>query len=118
MNTHNNNAQAAGTTPWASIPVVTGDLGVDMLVHAAGQHLDARSPAQAMDPIGLVDQIMRDTPCTRTPAGATADPTGRFSPLLCKLRLRARLSQEQLAEHSGVDTATINRFETGECTHP
>ncbi|WP_158891454.1 ATP-binding protein [Amycolatopsis anabasis] len=44
--------------------------------------------------------------------------TGRFSTLLRQLRRQAGMTQERLAERSGVGVRTIRGFETGERTDP
>ncbi|OLF05181.1 hypothetical protein BLA60_37325 [Actinophytocola xinjiangensis] len=44
--------------------------------------------------------------------------TGQFSTLLRRLRRQAGMTQEQLAERSGVGVRTIRGFETGERTDP
>lgn len=45
--------------PWSFHPV-TGDPRIDMLLHRAGQDLDARATVRSLDPNAVVEQIFRN----------------------------------------------------------
>jgi pyridoxamine 5'-phosphate oxidase len=60
MNTRHDEAASPVSAAQPEAPVVTGDTGIDTLLHVAGQHLDATSTVTSIDPVEIIDRIFQE----------------------------------------------------------